>query len=177
MPFKCFNCGKDGHFQAKCPYPKKYSEDEDDINKQYKKKGKFHYKKKNYKEKKNFYSKEEDKSSSAFTDSDDEVLSLCIEESNQLEEIEHKEESQDDAEVNMEEEILSALDELRKYKNRYRQLKSFVVEQKEEYEQKEREMEKVISNLKNQIVDAKSMEESLKKTLKEKQLTYERMEA
>ena len=31
----------------------------------------------------------------------------------------------------MEEEILSALDELIKYKTRYRQLKSFVVEQKE----------------------------------------------
>ena len=56
MPFKCFNCGIIGHFQAKCPYPKEESEDEHDKNKQYKKKGKFHYKKK-YKRKQNFYSK------------------------------------------------------------------------------------------------------------------------
>ena len=38
IPFKCFNCGKIGHFQSKCPYPKKDSEDEDDKSKQYKKK-------------------------------------------------------------------------------------------------------------------------------------------
>ena len=40
LPFKCFNCGKIGHFQFKCPYPKKDSEDEDEKNKLYKKKGK-----------------------------------------------------------------------------------------------------------------------------------------
>ena len=38
-------------------------------------------------------------------------------------------------------------------------------------------MEKIISNLKNQIVEANMMEESLEKFLKEKQLTCERMEA
>ena len=52
MPFKCFNCGRIRHFQAKCPYPKEYSEDEDEKNKQPKKEGKFQYKK-NYKGKKN----------------------------------------------------------------------------------------------------------------------------
>jgi hypothetical protein len=36
----------------------------------------------------------------------------------------------------MEEELLSALDELRKYKTRYRRLKNFVVEQKEKHEHK-----------------------------------------
>jgi hypothetical protein len=54
----------------------------------------------------------------------------------------------------MEAELLSALDELRKYKTRYRQLKSFVVEQKERlekeerHEEEEKEIEKIMSNLK-----------------------------
>ena len=84
LPFKCFNYGIIGNFQAKCPYPKEDSEDEDDKNKQYKKKRKLHYKK-NYKGKNNFYSKEEDNSSSEVSDSDDEVLFLGIEESNEIE--------------------------------------------------------------------------------------------
>jgi hypothetical protein len=77
----------------------------------------------------------------------------------------------------MEEELLSALDELRKYKTRYRQLKSFVVEQKEKYEQEEKEMEKLMNNMKKQILEANEIEESLEKSLEEKKITIERMEA
>ena len=83
LPLKCFNCGGVGNFHAECPYPKEDSEDEDDKNKQYKKEGKFHYKK-NYKGKNNFYSKEEDNSSSEVSDNDDGVLFLGIEESNEI---------------------------------------------------------------------------------------------
>jgi hypothetical protein len=76
-----------------------------------------------YKGKNNFYSKEENNSSSESSDSDDdEFLFLGIEEPNEIEEIDHEEESEDEAEVNMEEELLNALDELRRYKTRYRQL-------------------------------------------------------
>jgi hypothetical protein len=33
LPFKCFNCGKIGHFVAKCPYAKnESSDDEEDHN-------------------------------------------------------------------------------------------------------------------------------------------------
>ena len=69
------------------------------------------------------------------------------------------------------------MDELRRYKTRYRQLKIFVVEQKKKHELKEKEMEKPMSNLKKQILEANRMEESLEKSLKEKQITCERMEA
>jgi len=68
------------------------------------------------------------------------------------------------------------LDELKKYKTRYRQLKSLEVEQKEKHEQKEEEMEKLMSNLKNQILVANKIKKSLEKSLKEKQITCEGME-
>jgi hypothetical protein len=55
----------------------------------------------------------------------------------------------------MEEEFLSALDELRKYKTRYRQLKSFVVEQKEKHEKEGKVMEKLMSNLKKTNLKSK----------------------
>jgi hypothetical protein len=181
LPFKCFNYGKVVHFASKCPYPKEDPEDEENKTTQYKKKEKPNYNKKIYKGKNNFYSKEENNSSSESSDSDesndDEVLFLGIEESKEIEEIKHEKESEDEEKVNMEEEILNALDELIKYTTRYRQLKICVVEQKEKHEHKEKEMEKLMTNLKKQILEANRIEESLEKSLKEKQITCERMEA
>ena len=66
----------------------------------------------------------------------------------------------------MEEELLSALDGLRRYKNKYRYVKSFVVEQQEEHEQKEKEMNKIMSNMKHQIEYANRIEEILEKSPK-----------
>ena len=124
-----------------------------------------------------FYSKDEDNCSSEVSGSDDEVLFMGIEKSNEIEEIEHKEESEDESEVNMEEELLKDLDGLRRYKNKYRQLKGFLVEQQEEHRKKEKEMKKIMSNMKHQIQDANKIEERLEKSLKEKQLICEKMEA
>ena len=77
----------------------------------------------------------------------------------------------------MKEELLSALDELRKYKHKYRQLKRFIVEHKEKHEQKNKEMEKIVSNLKDKILEASKIEESPEKSLKEKQMNCESFEA
>ena len=63
------------------------------------------------------------------------------------------------------------------YKNKCRQLKGFLVEQQEEHEQKEKEMKKIVSNLIHQIQEANRIEERIEKSLKEKQLICERMEA
>jgi hypothetical protein len=66
FPFKCFNCGKVGHFVAKCPYEKNESSDnEEDYNVKRKhhqhknshKQDKHEKKKNSYKNKKSLYSK------------------------------------------------------------------------------------------------------------------------
>ena len=68
----------------------------------------------------------------------------------------------------MEEELISSLDGLKRYKSKYRELKIFVVEQQEEHEQEEQEMKKNMSNLKHQIQDANRIEERMEKYLKAK---------
>ena len=52
----------------------------------------------------------------------------------------------------MEGELLSALNELKRYINKYRKLKSFVVEQKDKHEQEEKEIDNIMSELRNQII-------------------------
>jgi hypothetical protein len=37
IPLKCFNCGKIGHFGAKCPYDKNVDSDDEDYHKKKKK--------------------------------------------------------------------------------------------------------------------------------------------
>ena len=51
------------------------------------------------------------------------------------------------------------MDGLRRYKNKYRKLKRFLVEQQEEHGQKEKEMNKIMSNLKHQIQEAIRIED------------------
>ena len=81
LPFKCFNCGKIGHFSFKCPYAKgSQSDQEEETPKKEKKHQKIH--KGNFLKKKNIYSKE-DSSSSDEDDSDSDsrkVLFMAFEE-------------------------------------------------------------------------------------------------
>ena len=61
----------------------------------------------------------------------------------------------------MEAKHLNALNELKRYKNKYRQLKSFVAEQKDKQEQEEKEIENIMSELRNHITEANKREECL----------------
>ena len=47
----------------------------------------------------------------------------------------------------MEAELVNSLSELKRYKNKYRQLKNFVIEQREKQEQEEKEIDSLISEL------------------------------
>ena len=57
-----------------------------------------------------------------------EVLFLGIEEPNKKEDSKYEEESDVEAEVKMEAKLMSALNELKRYRNKYKHLKNFVIE-------------------------------------------------
>ena len=112
---KFFNCGRIGHFSNKCPYPKQEdSDDEEPCCHNKDPKSKTMYKKKFKKNKKKLYFKEyiEDEQISE----DFEVLFMVLENKIYEEEIEGL--------VDIELELVSALEELGKYKMMYKKLKN-----------------------------------------------------
>ena len=92
-----------------------------------------------------------------------EVLFLGIEEPNKKEDYKYEEESYVEVEVNM-----SALNELKRYINKYKQLKNFVIEQREKQEHEEKEIDSLISEIRSQIMETNKREECLEELLKEK---------
>ena len=77
----------------------------------------------------------------------------------------------------MEKELFSSLNGMKRYINKYRQLKRVIVEHQEEHEQKEKDMKKIMSSMKQKIQEANRIEEKLEEHLREKQLICEKMEA
>ena len=76
-------------------------------------------------------------------------------------------------EVNMEAEPLSTLDELKRYKNKYKQLKIVVATWKDKQEKEEKELENILSELRKERRENKLFNEEIKK-LKEKSCKYEK---
>ncbi|XP_057866023.2 uncharacterized protein LOC131073574 [Cryptomeria japonica] len=155
LPLKCFNYGKIGHFASKCPYEKeedKSNEKESKYkNKKYVRKGK-----KSLNFKRSFYSKEESSSPNASEEEslNDEINFMAFED-NLLENQEEEDFfDKEEVEVDLEQELISSLNEIKKLRKKNQNLKLLLQEEGNKTTEKSLALEvakKMIADLNVQI--------------------------
>jgi hypothetical protein len=156
LPLICFNCDGIGHFANKCPHKKKRNDEGYS-------KGRQTYKGKrttNKVFKKNFCTKEDISSSDEDEVSDSEtgrVLFMAVEDSDKEDSEEEYEEEIEEAEVDFQEELMSAIEVIRREKKKNKKLQEELDKKKDT-----QELEQMITKLKVQIEEDKRIEEALK---------------
>jgi hypothetical protein len=165
LPFKCFNCGKVGHFAAKCPHKGKEQNSADEERfprKKYNKENKYKNKKKSLCVNNDDSTETSDSESSHENQYDDFMLMA-------IEEIEPNcSENDMDAEVDMEGELTCALEEINKLRIKKRKQKQLLIQ----YETNTID----IPLLKLELEEAKKIEEVLKQQLAEGRSRCEHLE-
>ena len=109
LPLKWFNCGRIGHFDSKCTYPKQDDSDERETSKF--KKGKTRNKKKSYEKKKIVYSMEDSE------DEETEILFMGVDTQAS------NSDSNVEGEVDLRVELVSALEEREKCRKKEQSIK------------------------------------------------------
>jgi hypothetical protein len=174
LPLICFNCDGIGHFANKCPHKKKRN-DEGDSKRRQTYKGK-RTTKKVFKKilctKEDISSSDEDEVSDSETER---VLFMAVEDSDKEDsevEYEEVEEEIEEEEVDYREELMSAIEVIRREKRKNKKLQ-VELDKKEDTQ----ELEQMITNLKVQIEEDKRIEEALKEQLEERDRIIENLEA
>jgi hypothetical protein len=159
LPLICFNCDGIGHFSNKCPHKKKRNDEGYSKGRQTYK-GKRTTKKvfkKNFCTKENISSSDEDEVSDSETGR---VLFMAVEDSDKEDSEEEYEEEIEEAEVDFREELMSAIEFIRRKKKKNKKLQVELDKKKDT-----QELEQMITKLKVQIEEDKRIEEALKEQL------------
>jgi hypothetical protein len=165
LPLKCFNCGKIGHFENKCPHKKKDQNSE----------GEEKYKSKRFDRKKSLCANNDD--SSKDTDSD----SSCEDKVNEFmlmakEDYDNKiTDSDDNYEeflVDLERELISALEEIDRLKLNKRKKKQLLIQ----FKKGTKKPDEDFALLKVELEEAKKIEDILKQQLSKKKSRCESLE-
>jgi hypothetical protein len=172
FPFKCFNYGKIGHIDDKCPYAKNKENDEEELPKKenkYKKRDKKRNKNKFFK--KSFYSKEDSSSSNEVDDSDsDSKNALFLAYENDEEDYEEEDE------VDLEVELIDALRKLKKERKKNNHSRKNYSSKKRSQISNSEEDQQMILKLKIKVEESKRIEEILRSQLEVKEKEKESLE-
>jgi hypothetical protein len=165
FPFKCFNCGKIGHFASKCPHKKKDQNSE----------GEEKYKSKRFGKKKSLCVNNDD--SSGDTDSD----SSCEDKVNEFmlmakEDYDNKitgsDVNDEEVVVDLEGELISALEEIARLRFKKKKKKQLLMQ----FEKDSKKPDEDFALLKVELEEAKKIEDILKQQLSEKKARCEALE-
>jgi hypothetical protein len=160
-----FNCGKIGHFASKCPHQKK-DQNSDDENK---------YKFKKYSKKKSLCANNDNSSEDIDSDSscEDKVNDFILMAMGDLDD-EHTGGEMDDEEamVDMEGELISALEEIVRLRCKKRKQKQLL----KQFKMNGEKLDEKISLVKVELEEAKKIEDILKQQLLEKKERFEALE-
>jgi hypothetical protein len=165
LPFKCFNCGKIGHFASKCPHQKKDQKSDDEKKYKYKK-----YNKKKILVANNDNSSEDTDSDSSCEDKENDFMLMA------KEDYDNKSTCIDDNDeevvVDLEGELISALEEIDRLKTKNRKQKQLLTQ----FEKDSKKLDEDFALLKVELEEAKKIEDILKQQLSEKKVRCEALE-
>jgi hypothetical protein len=165
LPFKCFNCGKIGHFANKCPH-KKHDQNYEDEEK---------HKSRRFDKKKslcvnNDDSSEDTDSDSSCEDKVNDFLLMAKEDGDNESKV--SDENDEEVVVDMEGELISALEEIDRLRIKNRKQKQLLIQ----FEKDSKQPDEDFALLKVELEEARKIKDILKHQLSEKRARSEALE-